>query len=145
MTGTYGCRMADAAANYRMQNHGAVGVSNRAAAERMLGGGCPSTSSSATSAPTGATPGCELETREALEAASKSGQGITRPELEQIASDAFARCGQGATLSDADRQVFAEAVSKNLFARRSTAELALELSQGKISPAELGARAGRSA
>lgn len=134
MVGTYGCARADAAANYRMQNpYRSIGMSDRAAAQALNGGsGCPTSGGSG-----------EAKASEALTKASQTGQGITKPELQEIVSRAIDGRGSANKLDRGTRRAIRQAVNDGAFARKSTAQLALQLSQGKISPADIGASFGR--
>ena len=133
--GTYGCKRADAAANYRMQNpYRQIGMSNRAAANALNGGG---------SCPKPKIPGIDQVTGNALKEAAETGQGITKPELAQIVTDAMERQGLNNQLSTGTCNAINQAFKQQGFARDSTAQLALQLAQRKILPADIGARIGR--
>jgi hypothetical protein len=138
MVGTYGCARADAAANYRMQNPmRSIGLSDRAAAARMHATGGPSASSR----------GVDSAAAEGLDRAAQSGHGITKPELQEVVRDVVERRGGSAPtdpLPASARRAIQAAVDDGAFARQSTAQLALQLAQGALSPAEVGAQIGRS-
>ena len=123
MVGTTGCKTRDAAMNYRMQNrHRSIGMSDRAAANALNGGGnCPTRTSNKTTKP-----GADADMWKDLQVASESGRGITKPELKSIVQT-HQRNG---VLNAGQRRALSNAVAAALFARQTPGALAQKLGQG---------------